>query len=554
MSLPQAATTATRAAIYVRVSSREQVDGYSLDAQRRACREFAASRGYTVVAEFSDEGVSAHTDNLAKRPAFQRLMADAEAGQFAIVIVHKMDRFARKLRTALECLERLGRCRVGFASVSEPNLDYATPQGFLFLSMLGALAEWYSRNLSGETKKGWAERKQRGLYAGRLPFGMVKGPDGVPIADTRPLEIGGHVTTNHSGLILAFERAAEGATDSDVADALNGAGYRPNPTARRAIFTRDSTRQILANRFYLGELPIGKRGSGGWLPGAHTAVVPVELFEAVQRQRSRRASQARSAKVNRGARVHALSGLARCGECGEAMHLEGAQRLACWGRRQVLGCRSKTVVAAAIELELGGYLHALRLPDDAKRDILAAYHEASPEAAQKGRERQAIESQLRRLADLYQLGELERADYEARRSALRLQLAQLVDADAHGRPEVLEHLQRYLLDAGAAWDDADASQRNRLAQALFETLLIKDGHLVSVRPRQEFQPYFNLLETETPPPEGDGANGKVRAGGPEGIRTPLRLTPRELFATKDVELSAIGKRPAAKPRPEHVGV
>jgi DNA invertase Pin-like site-specific DNA recombinase len=37
-------------------------------------------------------------------------------------------------------------------SVSEPNLDYSTPQGFLFLSMVGALAEWYSRNLATETK------------------------------------------------------------------------------------------------------------------------------------------------------------------------------------------------------------------------------------------------------------------------------------------------------------------------------------------------------------------------------------------------------------------
>src|SRR5918998_177575 len=160
-----------RAAIYVRVSSREQVEGYSLDAQRRACRDFCAARGHAVVAEYADEGVSAHTDNLARRPDFARLLADAKAGRLSLIVVHKMDRFARKLRVALECLERLGRARVGVASVSEPDLHYSTPQGFLFLSMLGALAEWYSRNLAAETRKGWAERKRRGLYAGRLPFG-----------------------------------------------------------------------------------------------------------------------------------------------------------------------------------------------------------------------------------------------------------------------------------------------------------------------------------------------------------------------------------------------
>src|SRR5438067_13586168 len=192
------------AATYVRVSSKEQVEGYSLDAQRRGCRDFCSARGYAVAAEYADEGLSAHTDNLAKRPDFARMLADAEAGRLDVVVVHKMDRFARRLRTALECLERLGRARVGVVSVSEPNLDYSTPQGFLFLSMLGALAEWYSRNLATETKKGWAERKRRGLYAGRLPFGAIKGTDGVPLPDTWPLDINGSTTHNYQALLLAF--------------------------------------------------------------------------------------------------------------------------------------------------------------------------------------------------------------------------------------------------------------------------------------------------------------------------------------------------------------
>src|SRR5687767_2989145 len=104
LSFPDARTVGNGrlAAIYVRVSSREQVEGYSLEAQRRACREFCATRGYTVVIEYVDEGVSAHTDNLAKRPGFARMLADAEAGRFGVIVVHKMDRFARKLRVTLE--------------------------------------------------------------------------------------------------------------------------------------------------------------------------------------------------------------------------------------------------------------------------------------------------------------------------------------------------------------------------------------------------------------------------------------------------------------------
>jgi site-specific DNA recombinase len=111
------------AAIYSRVSSKEQVDGHSLDAQVRACRQLCDQRGYEIVAQFADEGVSARSDQVAKCPRFAHMMAEAERGAFEVVVVHKMDRFARNLRVQLECLDRLGKARVLFVSVSEPNLD-----------------------------------------------------------------------------------------------------------------------------------------------------------------------------------------------------------------------------------------------------------------------------------------------------------------------------------------------------------------------------------------------------------------------------------------------
>ena len=108
-----------------------------------------------------------------------------------------------------------------------------------------------------------------------------------------------------------------------MAEALNAAAYRLLAHARRARFTRDATRTMLANRFYVGELPLGKRGAAGWLKGAHEPLVPIELFERVQRQRARRIRQCRAASITRAVRVHALSGLIRCADCGEPIHLEG---------------------------------------------------------------------------------------------------------------------------------------------------------------------------------------------------------------------------------------
>src|SRR4030095_16944058 len=114
------------------------------------------------------------------------------------------------------------------------------------------------------------------------------------------------------------------------------------------------------------------------------------------------------------------------------------------------------------------------------------------------RQRQSIEGQLRRLGDLFVLGDLSKSEYESRRDELRAELARIVEPETHGRPEMLDRLQRYVLNAGAAWDDADDAQRNRLGRAPFERVPVSGRHLVGVRPRPEFQPYLALTEAETP--------------------------------------------------------
>ncbi len=91
-----------RAALYARVSSDEQVEGYSLDAQRRAFQTLIQGRGWSAYQEYLEEGKSAHNDDIRKRPKFKEAMEDALAGHYNVLVVHKIDRFARKLRITLE--------------------------------------------------------------------------------------------------------------------------------------------------------------------------------------------------------------------------------------------------------------------------------------------------------------------------------------------------------------------------------------------------------------------------------------------------------------------
>ena len=115
-----------RVALYVRVSSEEQLEGYSLDAQRRAARALCAERGWEIVAEYADEGRSARYEDLSRRPRFKALIEAAERHQFDVVLVHKLDRVARNLLVLLESLGRLGRAGAALESCSE-KLDYVTP-------------------------------------------------------------------------------------------------------------------------------------------------------------------------------------------------------------------------------------------------------------------------------------------------------------------------------------------------------------------------------------------------------------------------------------------
>ena len=110
-----------RAAIYYRVSSEEQVDGFSLDAQRRILTEYCESRSWMRAGKCADEGRSARTDKIEKRPSFQRMLEDAEDRAFDVVAVHKIDRFARNIRVTFECLEHLARHDVTFVAVAQPD-------------------------------------------------------------------------------------------------------------------------------------------------------------------------------------------------------------------------------------------------------------------------------------------------------------------------------------------------------------------------------------------------------------------------------------------------
>ena len=151
--------TRTRAAIYARVSTRDQ----NVSMQLQALREYAARRGLEVVGEFVDVGVSGAKDT---RPELTKLMDAARKRKLEVVLVYRFDRFARSVKHLVVALEEFQSLGIEFISYSE-NIDTGTPLGRALFTIAGALGE-LERNLIVErSMEGQRRAKERGVKLGR---------------------------------------------------------------------------------------------------------------------------------------------------------------------------------------------------------------------------------------------------------------------------------------------------------------------------------------------------------------------------------------------------
>jgi DNA invertase Pin-like site-specific DNA recombinase len=147
-----------RAAIYTRISTGEQ----NADLQTRELPEFCERRGWHLEATYSDVMTGAKD----KRPALDRLMADARRGKFDVVAVWRFDRFARSTSHLLRALEEFAALGIDFVSVTEA-IDTSTPAGKMVFTVLGAVAELERSIIRERVIAGQRAAKMRGVKFGR---------------------------------------------------------------------------------------------------------------------------------------------------------------------------------------------------------------------------------------------------------------------------------------------------------------------------------------------------------------------------------------------------
>ena len=153
-----------KAAIYARVSTPDQ----HIETQLYQLRELAARRGFEVVQEYTDVGVSG---SKARRGGLDALMADAHRRRFPIVLVGAFDRVARSVKHFLTVVDELNDLGIEFVSARE-NIDTSGAMGRMFVTIIGCIAELERSLIIERIKAGMHRRKLEGFLLGRAPLAV----------------------------------------------------------------------------------------------------------------------------------------------------------------------------------------------------------------------------------------------------------------------------------------------------------------------------------------------------------------------------------------------
>lgn len=288
-----------RVGVYVRRSTDEEHQPYSIEAQDTSLTAYVASQpGWRLVQRFADDASGATTN----RSGLQRALKAARAGLIDVLLVYRVDRFSRRLRDLVDLLDQLTDAGVAFRSATEP-IDTSTPMGRLLLQLLGMFAEFEREVIIDRVINGMERKAAAGRWrGGQRPCGYQPHPDThvLQVVDDEAPIIRTIFTT------YTDERIGTRA----IAHRLNEHGYR---TVVGGPWSGHQVVRVLTNRAYLGEITF----RDVTVPNAHEPIIDPDTFDLAQQILTARGDDHRRRASN--ASDYLFTGRLRCPDCGKAM-------------------------------------------------------------------------------------------------------------------------------------------------------------------------------------------------------------------------------------------
>ena len=303
---------------YCRVSTDKDDQANSFDSQQRYFREFIRNHtGWELYDIYADEGITGTSTK--KRTQFHRMINDAYAGRFRLIITKEVSRFSRNVLDTIAYTRELRSIGVGVIFATD-QINTLEPEGEMLLSFLASMAQEESRKTSTRVVWGQTRQMERGVVFGRSLLGYdVKG---------------GKMTVNPQGaetIRLIFQKyAVEQVSTAEIARYLSREGYftyRGNTN-----WNSNAVIKILHNEKYVGDLVQKKTYTPDYLThekrinhGAvpmiriqdhHEPIISREVWNMAQErlQRNRKNPAGKNGHSNR----YVFSGKIKCGECGNS--------------------------------------------------------------------------------------------------------------------------------------------------------------------------------------------------------------------------------------------
>ena len=255
-----------RTALYIRVSTVKQAEeGNGLAAQRSELDKYCALQGWSVAPEhvFVDAGISGKSDD---RPAFQAMMAAAQAGQIQRIVATKLDRIARNLKNLLQTVDELKQYGCALV-IKKEQFDTSTAQGIFVLQMLGAVSELERSMIHERVQSGRVENASQGGYNGaRCPLGYEYSNEAFTVVEEQAQTVRS---------IFAMFLAGKSLNAS--AKALNEAGTQ---TAAGGKWYPATVGYILRNGQYAGL----SQWDGVEVDGVYPAIIDKATYEAAHKR------------------------------------------------------------------------------------------------------------------------------------------------------------------------------------------------------------------------------------------------------------------------------
>ena len=413
-----------KTAIYVRVSTQEQAqEGYSIEAQKERLTSYCKAKDWMVLGTYVDAGYSGSN---TERPELQRLLQDVRAGLVDCVLVYKLDRLSRSQKDTLMLIEdEFLAAGVAFVSMSE-NFDTSTPLGRAMVGILSVFAQLEREQIRERMAMGRAERARNGYWhgGGRPPFGYnYSQEDGM--LHRIPIE----VEIVHEIYRLFLERKPITTISNTVSKQYG------------RIIDQNIIHSVLSTPLYAGLI----QWEGNLYEGKHKALVTADTYAQAQRLLADRRRIAES-RPNPFKPKHLLNGLLVCGNCGARYNTKGnyaghgAKKkyrpyYTCYSRaktnpKMVINADCRNPSYACVDLDQRIIDEVMEVATD-QTTFLRLVRSDKPQVLPSSkrdtllRRIDELDAQIRRVLDLYQLGNISMLDIKERMAVLEKEKAAL---------------------------------------------------------------------------------------------------------------------------------